>query len=66
MKTVLKMKVDEIEKLKKRGLNIKYVNLRTAQELFGDEVFEDCGTHMYVSLDSGEIDGMIKSVLAHL
>lgn len=66
MKVVAKLKVDEIEKLKKQGLKMKFVNLGTAHELFGDMVYEDCGSHMYVAFEAGEIDGLLKTSLAHI
>ena len=66
MKVVAKIKVEEVEKFQKQGMKLKYVNLRTAQDLYGDVVYEDCGTHVYVAFETGEIDALLKSALAHI
>lgn len=65
MKAIVKMQISEIKEFKKKGINVKYVNLRTAHDLFGNVVYEDCGTHAYVSFDTSEIDSLLKSALAH-
>jgi len=66
MKIVIKMKLDEVAKLKEQGFNVKYVNLRTAYELYGEKVYEDCGSHMYVSVDADKMSDLVNSTLAHL
>lgn len=63
MKAIVKMEISEIKEFKKKGINVKYVNLRTAHDLFGNVVYEDCGTHAYVSLD---ILGSLDSVFARI
>ena len=64
MKLVVKMSVEDIEKKVAEGHKIKYVPLKVAEFFFGDIIYKDCGTHMYVSLDvTGDLENL--PTLAH-
>jgi hypothetical protein len=54
MKVVSKVKLSDVQLYKEAGYNIQFLSLPTAQLIFGDEVFVNCGTYAYVAVEINE------------